>query len=99
MPKTPLIAGEREMLLAHLQRQRDLVVWKVGDLSDTDARRVATPSGLTIHGLVYHLLDVERSWLRRWFAGEPSLPVEGISEGHVAEPSAPPGRYVGRTGH
>ena len=106
MPQTPLAAGEREMLLAYLQRQRDLVVWKVADLKDADARRVATPSGMTIHGLLHHLLDVERSWLRRWFAGESGLPVEGVDKGHVAQPTARHGvglaelvaRYVEESG-
>jgi uncharacterized damage-inducible protein DinB len=89
--KTPYVAGEREMLLAYLQRQRDLVVWKLENLSDDDARNVATPSGLTIHGLVHHLQDVERFWLRRWFAGQRGLPVTGIDENHVGEPRAPEG--------
>jgi hypothetical protein len=65
----------------------DLVVWKVRALPD-DARSVATSSGLTIHGIVRHLVDVERSWLRRWFAGQPGVPVDGIDRYHVGEPRA-----------
>jgi uncharacterized damage-inducible protein DinB len=89
--RTPYVAGEREMLLAYLQRQRDLVVWKVAGLPDDAARAVATASGLTIHGLVHHLPDVERFWLRRWFAGQQGLPVTGIDENHVGAPQAPAG--------
>jgi hypothetical protein len=44
LTKAPFAAEEREMLLAYLQRQRDLVVWKVRALPD-DARRVATRAG------------------------------------------------------
>lgn len=83
-------SGEREMLLGYLQRQRDLVAWKLADLSDADAQNVATPSGMTIHGVVNHLIDVERSWVRRWFAGEPGVQVEGIDANHVVEPSVAP---------
>jgi uncharacterized damage-inducible protein DinB len=82
----PLAAAERETLLAFLQRQRDLVVWKVDGLSDHDASRVGTSSGLTIHGILEHLVDVERSWVRRWFGGVRGLHVGGIDPQHVAEP-------------
>src|SRR5262249_34945003 len=60
----PYSASDRDMLLGYLQRQRDLVLWKLDGLQDSDARSVGTPTGLTIHGVVHHLMDVERSWLR-----------------------------------
>lgn len=81
--ETPYAAEEREVLLAYLQRQRDLVVWKLGGLDDERARGVATASGLRIHPIVRHLTDVERSWLRRWFDGQQGLPVEGRTPGWV----------------
>jgi len=81
--ETPFAAGERELLLAYLQRQRDLVVWKLNGLDHDRARGIATGSGLTIHGIVRHLTDVERSWLRRWFDGQQGLPVEGKTPGRV----------------
>ena len=80
---TPYAAGDRDMLLGYLQRQRNLVLWKVSGLSNGDARDVASPSGPTIHGLVLHLMDVERSWVRRWFAGESGLPYLGVDSNHV----------------
>jgi uncharacterized damage-inducible protein DinB len=80
---TPHAEGERGMLLSNLQRQRDLVMWKVAGLAEGDARGVSSPSGLTIHGLVRHLMDVERSWIRRWFAGEPGVPYLGMDPNHV----------------
>jgi uncharacterized damage-inducible protein DinB len=65
--------GERASLLAFLQRQRDLVAWKLTGVDDGALRAQSTPSGLTAHGVVQHLEEVERSWLRAVFAGEQGL--------------------------
>lgn len=64
---------ERASLQAYLDRQRELVHWKLAGLSDDDARAVATPSGLTIHGIVRHLENVERWWFRDVMVGEQGL--------------------------
>jgi len=64
---------ERTTILGFLQRQRDLVAWKVGDAADAELRPVATPSGMTAPGIVRHLTNVERSWLRDVFAGQDGL--------------------------
>jgi uncharacterized damage-inducible protein DinB len=64
---------ERTTLLGLLRRQRDLVAWKVRDVPDEVLRSVATPTGLTLHGVVRHLTNVERSWIRDVFAGETGL--------------------------
>ncbi|MGI4896190.1 MAG: DinB family protein [Janthinobacterium lividum] len=61
---------ERTTLTGVLQRQRDLVVWKLQDSADDALRSVATGSGMRPHGVVRHLTNVERSWLRDIFAGE-----------------------------
>jgi uncharacterized damage-inducible protein DinB len=63
--------GEREMLLAYLERQRELVLWKLDGLAEDAARSVATTTGLTIHSIVRHLAGVERGWIREHFAGGP----------------------------
>lgn len=63
--------GERDLLLAYLARQRELVFWKLEGLDDDKARAVSTPSGLTTHVIVRHLAGVERGWLREHFAGQP----------------------------
>ena len=63
-------ADERTTLLGFLQRQRDLLVWKVSDASDETLASVRTESGLTMHGVVRHLENVERGWFRDFFAGE-----------------------------
>jgi uncharacterized damage-inducible protein DinB len=69
----PLVGDERETLLGFLQRQRDLVAWKVGEASDEVLGSVRTASGLTLHGIVQHLTNVERSWFREFFGGEIGL--------------------------
>lgn len=67
------LGDERTTLLGFLQRQRDLVAWKLRDAPDDVLRPVATPTGLTLHGIVRHLEHVERSWLREVFAGQDDL--------------------------
>lgn len=64
---------ERTALMGFLQRQRELVAWKVQDAGDLVLRSAATPSGLTLHGVVRHLTNVERDWLRGIFAGQTGL--------------------------
>jgi uncharacterized damage-inducible protein DinB len=71
---------ERESLLEFLQRQRDLVPWKLQDAADDALRAVRTPSGLTAHGVVLHLTNVERSWFRRVFADQPGLTFDYTEE-------------------
>jgi hypothetical protein len=67
------LGDERASLMGVLQHQRDLVAWKVGDASDETLRSARTPTGLTLHGIVRHLEDVERWWFRDVFAGEDDL--------------------------
>jgi uncharacterized damage-inducible protein DinB len=64
---------ERTSLIGFLQRQRELVAWKVGGADDAVLRSASTPTGLTLHGMVRHLENVERSWIRDVFAGQPDL--------------------------
>lgn len=68
------LGDEKTALVGFLQHQRDLVAWKLRDASDDVLRRVSTPTGMTVHGLVRHLEHVERSWIRDDFAGETDLP-------------------------
>ncbi len=64
---------ERTALLGFLQRQRDLVSWKLRDAPDEVLSAATTPTGMSLHGLVRHLTNVERSWLRDVFAGQEGL--------------------------
>lgn len=66
-------AAERTQLVGFVRRQRELVRWKLEGLTDEQARAAATPSGLTVHGLVNHLAHVDRWWVRDRFAGQEGL--------------------------
>jgi uncharacterized damage-inducible protein DinB len=74
------LGDERTTLLGFLQRQRDLVAWKVSEASDETLASVRMPSGLTLHGIVRHLTNVERSWFREFFAGETGLTFDSSDE-------------------
>lgn len=80
---------ERTMLLGVLQRQRDLVAWKVRDVPDQVLASAATPSGMGVHGLVRHLTNVERSWLRDVFAGQGDLQYDWTEDDPDAEWQVP----------
>jgi uncharacterized damage-inducible protein DinB len=60
--RVPLTGGEKESLQASLDRQRDVVLWKLEDLDDERLRRPMTPSGTNLLGLVKHLAAVEYGW-------------------------------------
>jgi uncharacterized damage-inducible protein DinB len=79
------LGDERTTLTGFLQRQRDLVAWKVRDASDETLRSVRTDSGLGLHGIVRHLENVERSWFREVFAGETDLAYDWTDEDRDAE--------------
>jgi uncharacterized damage-inducible protein DinB len=66
--------------MGFLQRERDLVAWKVRDASDETLESVRMPSGLTLHGIVRHLENVERGWFRDFFAGETDLRYDSTEE-------------------
>ncbi|MDP9328436.1 MAG: DinB family protein [Actinomycetota bacterium] len=68
-PHTPRVGDERELLTATVDYQRAVLLRKVGGLDEDDLRRVMTPSGLTLLGLVRHLAYVERYWFQVVFAG------------------------------
>ena len=54
------LGDERTTLQGFLQRQRDLVAWKMRDASDETLASARMPSGLSLHGVVRHLENVER---------------------------------------
>jgi uncharacterized damage-inducible protein DinB len=68
---TPYVAGERQMLEAWLDFQRQTLLSKCSGLTAEQLRqRAASPSTLSLLGLVRHMTDVERAWFRRRIAGE-----------------------------
>lgn len=80
---------ERTTLLGVLQRQRDLVAWKLKGASDEVLNSVTTPSGMSLRGLVRHLTNVERSWLRNVFAGQDDLRYDWTEDDPEAEWQVP----------
>ncbi|MET7438245.1 DinB family protein [Streptomyces sp. NPDC004082] len=66
----PYTAGEKDILRASLDRHRDAVLWKLAGLDDEQVRRVMTPSGTSLLGLVKHLASVEYGWFCRTFGRE-----------------------------
>jgi uncharacterized damage-inducible protein DinB len=57
----PPVPDERTALLAFLDHQRELV--RVATYGLTDAEAAATPSALSVGGIVKHLAQVERTWM------------------------------------
>jgi uncharacterized damage-inducible protein DinB len=66
----PLTGGEKETLYFSLNRHRDVILWKLEDLSDEDLRRAMTPTGTNLLGLVKHLASVEYTWFCETFGRE-----------------------------
>ena len=69
-------SGEREMLEAHLEQTREIVVAKCAGISESDARRKLGPSNTSVAGILKHLTNVERWWFRRQLAGEDGVPMD-----------------------
>ncbi|MDO9394907.1 MAG: DinB family protein, partial [Herbiconiux sp.] len=84
-PQAPERGGERESLEGFLDFQRASVVWKATGLSDADGARQLLPSITTVSGLIRHLADVERSWLREDMAGEQGVRYHGSDDDPDAE--------------
>lgn len=79
--RVPLTGREKESLLAGLNRHREAVLWKLEGLDDTDLRRVMTPSGTSLLGLVKHLACVEYGWFCETFGRQTEpLPVDENDE-------------------
>jgi uncharacterized damage-inducible protein DinB len=55
-------AGEKETLRSILDRNRDVILWKLEGLDDAGLRRPMAPSGTNLLGMVKHLAAVEYGW-------------------------------------
>jgi uncharacterized damage-inducible protein DinB len=67
-----LIGDERTMLESWLEFHRHTLLTKCTGLTAEQLKRASVePSNLSLLGLVRHMTEVERSWFRRRFAGEP----------------------------
>lgn len=87
---------ERTTLVGVLQRQRDLVGWKLRNGDDAALETARTSSGMTAHGLVRHLTNVERSWLRDVFAGQDGLAYDWTDTDPDGEWHVPAGTAMAR---
>ena len=61
---SPTPPGERADLIAGLAKHRALLRRTVRDLTDEQARRQTTVSDLCLGGLIKHLVEMERRWMR-----------------------------------
>jgi hypothetical protein len=67
----PLTTGaEKALLHAHLQLNRDALLWKLEGVSEADRRRPLTPTGTNLAGLVKHLTGVEGAYFCDAFGRE-----------------------------
>ncbi|MFF9483670.1 DinB family protein [Streptomyces sp. NPDC014676] len=88
-PIPPAHASERTMLEAWLDFHRATLALKCSGLEDDQLRlAVASPSSMTLLGLVQHMAEVERNWFQRVFAGRNVPPVFGESnlDGFALQP-------------
>jgi uncharacterized damage-inducible protein DinB len=70
-PQPDLVAAERASLEQWLDYHRATLLGKCAGLTtDQLKRRAVPPSTLSLLGLVRHMTDVERWWLRQHVAGE-----------------------------
>ncbi|HEY0475397.1 MAG TPA: DinB family protein [Kribbella sp.] len=71
-PDPPTEAGEKETLVAFLDFQRATLRWKCEGLTPEQLGTAAVePSGMTLHGLIRHLTEVEVGWFVGTFTDEP----------------------------
>jgi Protein of unknown function (DUF664) len=76
VPRTepPTVDPERAALEAWLDYHRQTLLFKCQGLTGEQlVERAVAPSSLSLLGLVRHMAEVERSWFRRRFGGQPEL--------------------------
>jgi uncharacterized damage-inducible protein DinB len=71
----PFILNERQMLEAWLEFHRTTLLLKCEGLDEAGLKRRPVPtSKLSLHGLVRHMAEVERSWFHRVLLRRPDAP-------------------------
>ncbi len=63
----PRTGTEKELLVAFLDQQRDVVIWKLEGLTNSQLRQRSTPSGVSLLALAKHVAAVECYWLSEIF--------------------------------
>ena len=80
----PLTTGDEKALLhAHLQLNRDALLWKLEGLGENELRRPMTGTGTNLLGLVKHLTGVEGAYFCDAF-GRPRPPLAWEADEDVA---------------
>jgi uncharacterized damage-inducible protein DinB len=69
LDRPPATGDERTMLVAFLESQRALLLWKLRNLDEDQAHRPMVDSGTSLLGLVKHLAWVERWWFVDYIGG------------------------------
>lgn len=73
------VAEERPTLEAFLDFYRDVIVRKIGGMSENDARRRLVGSHTTLAGLLKHLRLIELNWFQRILAQTPDTDLPAVS--------------------
>jgi hypothetical protein len=77
----PADADERTLLVGWLEFHRATLARKCAGLTEAQLRTCAVPpSTLSLVGLVRHLTEIERLYIRHGFAGEPLSPLLYVSD-------------------
>jgi hypothetical protein len=72
-PEPSSTSDLRGLMLQYLDYYRSAIAGKIDGLERGDLYRSTVPSGWTPAGLINHLANVERRWLRWGFMAEPVL--------------------------
>jgi uncharacterized damage-inducible protein DinB len=71
----PLTGPERAMLEGWLEYHRATLLAKCDGLDDEQRKRRPVPTSLmSLHGLVRHMADIERTWFQHALDRQPELP-------------------------
>ena len=71
----PFVEPERAMLESWLEHHRVTLLLKTEGVDDAGRKSRPVPTSLlSLHGIVRHMAEVERSWFRRVLAPDPDLP-------------------------
>ncbi|WP_329103639.1 DinB family protein [Micromonospora sp. NBC_01699] len=71
-PELVVTADERRVLESFLDFYRRIIVTKLHEVPDADAKRRLVPSETTLAGVLRHLAVVERNWFQHHLAGQPT---------------------------
>jgi uncharacterized damage-inducible protein DinB len=77
----PFVLPERQMLEAWLEFHRVTLLLKCEGLDDAGRQSRPVPTSLlSLHGIVRHMAEVERSWFQRVLGRDPDLPYRWADE-------------------